>query len=217
MAATATEPWKWGVDPLPEQRVLADLLREITSLVVAQERSGPELADAIRSLQVTRTVLAASAPTDLTPRVGKHAEGDGRVYLDHCADIHTWNPMFPAYAIEVHDETRATGTVNFPICYEGPAGGVNGGVLGVFFDAVVQHHNCGVGASGATRDLAIVYRRPTPVGVDLDFEITRTVEERSYLSEVRILRGDELVCSATTRAAAFDTRHVPAISPRRSE
>lgn len=209
-------PWKWGVDPLPEQVRLAGLLREVASLSVAQENAGPELSEAIRAVERARELLAAVAPVGEKPRVGKHADGDGRVYVDHCADIHAWNPMFPPYRIEVHGPERASGTVTFPICYEGPAGGVNGGVLGVFFDAVVQHHNCAVGQSGATRDLDIRYRRQTPLGVQLDFEITRTVSPGSVLSEVRVLREGRVLCLATTNAAMFDTRDVPPVSPRRT-
>jgi hypothetical protein len=206
---------KWGVDPLPEQVRLADLLREVTSLVLSQENSGPELGDLIRSMGIARTVLAGSAPLEDEPRVGGRADGDGRVYIDHCADIHAWNPMFPAYSLDAFDAESASGRVNFPICYEGPAGGVNGGVLGVFFDAVVQHHNCALGVSGATRDLNITYHRMTPLLVDLTFEITRTMEERSILSEVRVLHEGKLVSSAVTRAAIFETANPPAISPRR--
>jgi hypothetical protein len=206
---------KWGVDPLPEQIRLAELLREVTGLVLSQENSGPELADLIRSLGIARTVLSGSAPLADEPRIGRSADGDGRVYIDHCTDIHTWNPMFPTYSFTHLDEESASGTVNFPICYEGPAGGVNGGVLGVFFDAVVQHHNCALGVSGATRDLNISYHRMTPLLTDLTFDIRRTMEERSILSEVRILHGDNAVCSVVTRAAIFESSNPPAVSQRR--
>lgn len=210
-----TVPLRWGVDPLPEQVRIAELLRDVTALVIAQEDSGPELGRVIRTLEAARTELSASAPASEVPRVGRHVDSAGRVYIDHCQDIHRWNPMFPAYAITVESAERATGTVRFPICYEGPAGGVNGGVLGVFFDAVVQHHNCALGDSGATRDLNIRYRRKTPLGIDLDFEIVRTVADRSIHSEVQVLRDGELLCSASTRAATFDTVDSPPVSPRR--
>lgn len=208
-------PLSWGVEQLPEQPELAVLIRDVASLVLAQETSGPALDDLVTSLRRARTALAATAPESLVPRIGRHADGDGRVYLDHCLDIPGFNPMFPAYSIVVEGTDRATGTVRFPICYEGPAGSVNGGVLGVFFDAVVQHHNCALGLSGATRDLDIRYRRPTPLETDLDFEILRTVDERVVRSDVRVLRGDELLCSATTGAVRYESATTPAISPRR--
>lgn len=208
-------PLSWGVQPLPEQVRIAELLRDVASLVLAQENAGPELPDLIHSLTVSRALLTDAAPGDMAARIGADASGEGRVYIDHCRDIPAWNPMFPAYSIEVESAERAVGTVNFPICYEGPAGGVNGGVLGVFFDAVVQHHNCEVGLSGATRDLNITYRRKTPLLVDLDFEIVRTVEERTILSEVVVLRDGKVVCSATTRAATFEGAESPVVGQRR--
>jgi hypothetical protein len=209
-----TTPLKWGVDPLAEQQAAATLLRDVLSLVLSQEQAGPALKDLVTDLSQARDRLAAEAPPSFRARVGEHADGEGRVYIDHTTDIGAFNPIFPTYTIDVEGPERATGTVNFPICYEGPAGGVNGGVLGVFFDAVVQHHNCVLGVSGATRDLAIVYRRKTPLLIDLDFEIIRTLEERSVLSEVFVRRGETLVCSATTRAALFNAES-PTISPRR--
>ena len=38
--------------------------------------------------------------------------------------------------------TSASGSVSFPLVYEGPPGLVHGGFLGVFFDCVTQQHNC---------------------------------------------------------------------------
>ena len=78
--------------------------------------------------------------------------GDGRVYLDHARDIGAYNPCFPEYDIAV-DGDRAHGTVTFPVPYEGPPGIVHGGFLAVFFDCVVQHHNCDVGVAGKTTSL----------------------------------------------------------------
>ena len=216
MSARAPQaPWSWGVAPLPEQVRLAGLLREVTSLMLVQEQAGPGLVDAIAALETVRDSLARSVPADRRPRVGAHAGSDGRVYLDHCAAIHAFNPMFPAYEIEVLGPDRAVGTVTFPVAYEGPADGVNGGELGVFFDAVVQPHTCAVGQSGATRDLAIRYRRQTPLEVPLRFEIDRSVHGNTVDSTVRVLDGDRLLCSATTGAVTFDHADVPAISPRR--
>ena len=84
------------------------------------------------------------------------------MYLDHARDVGAYNPCFPEYELTV-DGRRATGTVTFPIAYEGPPGVVHGGFLALFFDCVVQHHNCDVGVAGKTTSLAIRYRRPTPL------------------------------------------------------
>ena len=60
-----------------------------------------------------------------------------RVYLDHSHDIGAYNPCFPDYEISVSGD-HATGTVTFPLVFEGPPGLVHGGVLSLFFEAV--HH-----------------------------------------------------------------------------
>lgn len=210
------EPLEWGVRPLPEQVRAAELMRQVSALVLALEGPDPALSDLVAVLEKSKAALTPLAPADLRPRVGRHVDGDGRVFIDHCRDMGAANPAYPVYAIEVHGPELATGKVTFPINYEGPAGCVNGGFLATFFDQIVQHHNCDLGVSGATRDLNVTYRRPTPLLIELDFDITREVTERDVTSTARITRDGEVLCSAVTRAATFDSRLSPPFSPRRS-
>ena len=63
-------------------------------------------------------------------------------------------PCFPEYDDHGRRRSRASGTVTFPIVYEGPPGIVHGGFLAVFFDSVMQHHNCDVGVAGKTTAMA---------------------------------------------------------------
>lgn len=205
---------EWGVKPLPEQEEFAALVREVTAQVLSLEQATPALTTVLAALAGARDELAGQVPPGTGPRIGRHVDGDGRVFLDHCRDIGAYNPMFPVYELVVESEDRALGTVNFPIAYEGPAGCVNGGFLAVFFDQVVQHHNCDLGLSGATRDLDVTYRRPTPLLTDLRFEISREVNDRAVYSAVRLLRDDLVLCSATTNAALID-RESPAVAERR--
>lgn len=206
---------EWGAKPLPEQERFATLVREVTSQVLSLENSEPALAELLVRLEQAQRDLAGLVPAGTHPRIGKAIDSDGRVFIDHCRDIGAYNPMFPVYEITVEGVDRARGTVNFPIAYEGPAGCVNGGFLAVFFDQVVQQHNCDLGVSGATRDFDISYRRPTPLLVDLDFEIDRMVDQHSVRSEVRLLRDGVLLCSATTNAALLGDRESPAVAERR--
>lgn len=207
-------PMSWGVKPLREQQEYAALVREVTAQVLSLEQATPELTALLAALAGARDELAGQVPIGTGPRIGRQVDGDGRVFLDHCRDIGGYNPVFPVYEIVVESEDRAVGTVNFPIAYEGPAGCVNGGFLAVFFDQVVQHHNCDLGISGATRDLDVTYRRPTPLLTDLRFEIGREVNDRAVYSAVRLYREDQLLCSATTNAALVD-RESPAVAERR--
>lgn len=206
---------EWGVKPLPEQERFAALVREVTSQVLSLEQSGPVLTDLLDALSAAKTALAGLVPPEETLRIGDDAQGNGRVFIDHCREIGAFNPMFPLYEFTRAAPDGAAGTVNFPVAYEGPAGCLNGGFIAVFFDIVVQQHNCDLGVSGATRDMDISYRRPTPLLVDLTFEINREIRERDVFSEVRLLRDEKLLCSATTNAALFDGRRHPAIGERR--
>ena len=126
-----------------------------------------------------------------------------------------YNPAFPEYDIVV-EANHATGTVTFPLVFEGPPGVVHGGVLATFFDCVIQHHNCDVGVAGKTVSLLVEYRRPTPLGVPLTFEIDRDTDERRITSRARLFVGDETLCTATMSALAGDRSRLPYVPPRRT-
>lgn len=208
-------PWTFGEPALEEQERFADEVRELCSVVLSLEHPEPALGQLTATLKAVREDLSRHVPGGTGPRVGELADGAGRVYLDHGRDIGSFNPMFPLYRIEVEGPERARGTVQFPVCYEGPPGYVHGGFLAVFADCVVQHHNCAVGLTGKTRGIDIRYRRPAPLLVELNFDVTRKVEDGSITSELRLMSGDDLLCRATASAVASDRALLPAVSPRR--
>lgn len=212
----AEEPWVFGVQPLPEQLELATIVRDVVGQALSLEQPDPALTDLLAQLRSATAALAAVVPPDGKPRVGSLVDSDGRPYLDHGRDIPAFNPMFPPYAITVHDTALATGTVTFPLCFEGPPGCVNGGFLSVFFDCVVQHHNCQVGLSGKTRNLDVRYRRPTPLLTELTFRIERTLEDGQVQSVATLSLGDTALAIATTAAVAADRAGMMAVSPRRA-
>jgi hypothetical protein len=207
--------WTFGDEPLPQTLAAADLLRRVTSLVLALEGDEPGVDRLIADLRRAVDALAARVPADPAPRVGPAASGDGRLYLDHARDIGAFNPCFPEYDIAV-DGDRATGTVTFPIAYEGPPGLVHGGFLAVFFDCAVQHHNCDVGVAGKTTSLALRYRRPAPLLTPLTFTIERTAADGHIRSTGQLLAGGRLLCEAEVDAIAGDRTALPEVSPRRS-
>jgi hypothetical protein len=208
--------WVFGVEPLPQSLEVASLLRSVASLVISLETPHPAVDRLAAALRSAEAELSPLAPRDLTPRVGRAADSDGRVYVDHARDVGAFNPCFPTYTIRVDGE-RASGTVSFPIAYEGPPGVVNGGVLGVFFDLVVQHHNCELGIAGRTTALAVTFRRPTPLVTELSFEIERSLADRRITSIARLARDGVVLCEAEVRAVAGDLAALPAFSPRRAE
>ena len=207
--------WTFGVDPLPQSLELSSLLRSVAGLALALDAPHPAVDRLVAALRSAEAELAQVAPRDPRPRVGSAADSDGRVYIDHARDIGAFNPCFPTYRIRV-DGDRASGTVNFPIAYEGPPGVVNGGFLAVFFDLVVQHHNCDVGVAGRTTAIEVSFRRPTPLATDLSFEIKRSVSERRITSVARLVRDGAVTCEAEVRAVAGDRSALPEVSPRRA-
>ena len=205
--------WTFGVEPLAESLAVASLMRSVASLVLSLETPHPALDRLIAALRAAESELREVAPADPTPRVGPSASPDRRAYLDHSRDVGAFNPCFPTYRIRIDGE-RASGTVSFPIVFEGPPGLVNGGILAVFFDLVVQHHNCDVGVAGKTTSIAIRYRRPTPLLTELAFEVERSVAAGRITSTARLLADGAVLCEAEVKAVAGNLAALPEVSPR---
>ena len=92
---------------------------------------------------------------------------------------------------------------------------MHGGFLAVFFDSVIQHHNCDVGVAGKTTSLTVTYRRPTPLLTELQFEVDRSLEERRIASTARLMADGVVLCEAQMSAVAGDLSRLPEVSPRR--
>ena len=208
------EPWTFGAEPLSQTAEAAALLRRVSGLLLALEGEEDEVAGLIAELQRVEEILASRVPSERQPRVGPAADGAGRVYVDHARDVGAFNPAFPEYDLVV-DGGSATGTVTFPLVYEGPPGIVHGGFLAVFFDCVVQHHNCDVGVAGKTTSLSLRYKRPTPLETLLTFMIDRRADDGRIRSTAVLLDGDRVLCEAEVDAIAGDRANLPAVSPRR--
>ena len=199
--------------PLPQALALAPLLRRVAGLALSLEAEDPAVAELITRLKAAEEALRDLAPADLAPRMAA-GEG-GRVYLDHSHDIGAYNPCFPDYEITVAGG-HASGSVEFPLAFEGPPGIVHGGALALFFDAVIQQHNCELGIAGKTVSLHVDYRRPVPLLRPLEFAVHRAAEGERSTSRARLGSGDREYCTATVVAVAGDLSRLPAVSPRRS-
>ncbi len=209
------EPWIFGEAPLDQTRAAAERLRRITGLLLAAEQADPAVDRLLAALDQAEAELAPAGPADLRPRVGPAADGDGRVYLDHGRDVGAYNPCFPSYDLSV-DGPTATGTVTFPIAYEGPAGYVHGGFLALFADCIAQHHNCEAGVAGKTVSLTMRYRRPAPLLTTLTVDAERRTDDGRIHSTVRLRDGERLLCEASVEAVAGDRAAMPEVSPRGS-
>ncbi|WP_374025076.1 hypothetical protein [Mycobacterium sp. HNNTM2301] len=200
--STRTGDPRFGEAPLAQTVAAAGAMRRLSSLLVSIEHPHPSVDTMLEKFAEWERELSAVAPKDNAPRIGELPDDPRRVYLNHATDIGAYNPCFPEYRFDGLDAERANGRVNFPLVYEGPPGLVHGGFLGVFFDCVIQHHNCVTGLSGKTRSLAVTFRRPTPVLTELRFDIARSQIERGIASTARLLLDDEVLCTGEVNTLA---------------
>ena len=201
-ASARTGDAKFGEAPLAQTAAAAGAMRRISSLLLSLEHPHPAVDAMLAKFVEWESELAAASPADNAPRIGEIADDPRRVYLNHATDIGAYNPCFPEYRFDQLDAELAGGVVCFPLVYEGPPGLVHGGFLGVFFDCVIQHHNCVTGLSGKTRSLLVTFRRPTPVLTELRFDIVRSQVERGIASTARLLLDDEVLCTGEVNTLA---------------
>ncbi|MGB8407469.1 MAG: hypothetical protein WCE30_25740 [Mycobacterium sp.] len=194
---------RFGEQPLAQTIAAAAAIRRLTGLLLAQECEHPVVAEMLQQFARWEGRLSVTAPLDLAPRIGDIPDDARRLYLDHAFDVGAYNACFPEYQFGSVDGDKARGTVNFPLAYEGPPGLVHGGFLAVFFDCVIQQHNCSTGLSGKTRSLQVRYRRPTPLLTELTFDIVRSETERGLTSMARLTFGDEVLAIGTAEAVAL--------------
>jgi hypothetical protein len=196
---------RFGEKPLPQTVAAAGVMRRLSSVLLSIENDHPAVDDMLARAAEWEAQLAAATPPDLTPRIGDDPDGLRRLYLDHAFDVGAYNPAFPEYSLQVCDDDpdTATGTVTFPLNFEGPPGLVHGGFLGVFFDCVTQQHNCATRLSGKTRSLTVKYRRPTPLHTELTFDVERSENERGLTSTARLRLDDEVLCIGLVETVAL--------------
>jgi hypothetical protein len=194
---------RFGEQPLAQTVTAAGAIRRLVSLLLALEHPHPTVDAMLTKFAEWERELSAVAPPDSAPRIGADEGGSRRVYLDHAADIGAFNPCFPEYVVDHLDAETASGRVSFPLVYEGPPGLVHGGFLGVFFDCVIQHHNCAAGLAGKTRSLQLTFRRPTPILTELHFDVVRAEIDRGIESTARLLLDGEVLSIGTSNTLAL--------------
>jgi hypothetical protein len=194
---------RFGEQPLAQTVAAAGAMRRLSGLLLSLEHAHPTVQAMLVQFAEWERELAVAAPPDSAPRVVTDDGDTRRVYLDHAFDIGAFNPCFPEYRFDHLDAETASGSVIFPLVYEGPPGLVHGGFVAVFFDCVTQQQNCGTRLSGKTRSLTVTYRRPTPVLTELRFDIARSEIERGVKSTARLILDDELLCTGEVNTVAL--------------
>jgi hypothetical protein len=194
---------RFGELPLAQTVAAAAAMRRLAALLLSLEHPHPTVDVMLAQFAGWEGELAGAVPSDSTPRLGVDGADSQRVYLGHAFDIGAYNPCFPEYRFDHLDGRAASGTVNFPLVYEGPPGVVHGGFLAVFFDCITQHQNCAAALSGRTRSLTVTYRRPAPILTELRFDIVRSAIERAVTSTARLLLDGEVLCTGEINAMAL--------------
>lgn len=193
---------RYGEHPLEQTVGAAAAMRRLAGMLISLEQPHPVVDEMIECFRVWQDELGEELPTDMSPRIGAAATDEQRIYLDHSRDVGLYNPCFPEYEVDHIDDETASGTVNFPVAYEGPPGLVFGGFIAVFFDCVTQHQNCATGQSGKTRTFNLRYRRPTPILTDLRFDVTRSALDSEVTSVARLALHAEVLCVAEISAVS---------------
>lgn len=198
----ADDDRRFGELPLAQTVAATAAIRRLTGMVLSLEHPHPTVDEILTTIAGWERDLAAALPADHRPRMSTGDESK-RLYVQRAFDVGAANPVFPEYRFERLDDENASGSVRFPIVFEGPPGLVHGGSLAVLFDCVTQHHNCAVGRSGKTRSLLVRYRRPTPLETDLRFEIVRTQSDREITSTASLILDDEVLCTGEVSALSL--------------
>ncbi|HME49245.1 hypothetical protein [Mycobacterium sp.] len=185
---------RFGERPLAQTTAAAAAIRRLSGLLLSLEHDNPTVGMMLDRFAEWERELAAAASPDAAPRIGPEAKDTQRLYLSHAFDIGGFNPCFPEYRFDHLGADTASGTVSFPLVFEGPPGLVHGGFLGVFFDCVTQHQNCAAGLSGKTRSLHVRFRRPTPILTELRFDTVRSEIAGGIGSTARLILDDEVLC-----------------------
>jgi hypothetical protein len=215
----ATPPWPstwaFGLEPLEPMLDFARATRSLAEAVLSLEAPSAALPDLIERIKALDAELRGQVHVTSAPRVGAGADDPSRrPYLDHAIHVGAYNLVFPEYTMASCDLEHAAGTVRFPVVYEGPPGIVSGGFLAVFFDLVIAHHNSETGISGKTKTLELRYRRPTPLGVTLDFEVTRDISDREITSDATLAGPDGPLCRARAVSVAGQREDLPRVGAR---
>lgn len=148
-------------------RSLRELHAAMLQLNAEESSAEPPLCLAHEHVQ---RALEAISDSGLLPQPDATQEPGRRPRYGFGPVIGAHNPVFPEPQCR-HADGVTRGTVRFPLPFEGPPGFVHGGFVALFFDQVLGQHNMAFDVSGMTARLDVEYRRPTPLGRRLSFEV----------------------------------------------
>ena len=145
--------------------------------------------------------------------------GDGRVYLDHARDIGAFNPCFPEYEIARRRRSRRRARSRSRSPTRARRASSTAGSSPLFFDCVVQHHNCDVGRGRQdhlARRCATGGRRRCSPRSRFDGRARRVDDGRIRSTGAAARRRASCCARRRSSAVAGDRADLPEVSPRRS-
>lgn len=138
-------------------------------------------------------------------------------FFDHSPMLGRANPLAPPIVLWL-DGDRIRGTATFGSAYEGPPGCVHGGYVAAAFDEVLGSTQSLSGSPGMTGRLTVSYRKPTPLGVELQFEgRLESVDGRKILTRGELWAGDVLCAEAEGLFISIDPGKFAAMKAERDE
>lgn len=152
---------------------LGEDLRVIAELLATHAVDDATAHEVERHLAAARRALAA---TPAAPRWYESHPGDraaSRAHHDAFGPLRgranvVAPPVVFGNPVERDGVTVVRATVHCGARYEGPPRVVHGGIVAACFDEVLAVTMRDAGIWGVTRELRVRYRRPVPVGTDLD-------------------------------------------------
>jgi len=183
-------------DQKEQLRRLASALRGLVESSVALSAPLPELAamaDAAEALGARAVGFAGERPF---PRYGPPEGGDLNTILPWSPISGRYNPLAAPVSMSMEDG-KAIGTARLGLAYEGPPGGVHGGVVAAIWDQVLAYACMVRGMPGPTATFTTHFRAITPIHQALRFEawVERSEGRRVY-ARGRCHAGDKLVSEA---------------------
>ena len=179
-----------------ELRRLASALRGLVESTVALSAPLDELSALADDAEALGARAAGRAGARPFPRYAAPVDGDLNTILPWGVISGPYNPLAAPVAMSMEDG-KAIGTVRFGLAYEGPPGGVHGGVVAAVWDQVLAFACMLRGTPGHTATFSTHYRAITPLHEPLRFEawVERT-EGRRVHARGHCHAGDTLVSEA---------------------
>jgi len=190
-------------DVLDEAVQLADAVRSLTERIVSTDSGIEDLRQARWLVHRAESALRGPArhhdvasPLDAVLDTGMRAHG---------TVVGVANPFAPPVSIR-WSEDQVIGFCKLSRLYEGPRGYAHGGISSLLLDEVTAKAPGLRGLRRVTRHLALRYRRPVPLEVDLQIaaSLMRTEGRNVYVSGT-IARADEPAAALVVAEGHFVT------------